>query len=316
VKPIGEVTFLVVDSGLFLPLATCLAQQAKRVILWSPDCRPFPSVKQSCIGMGFDNIKRVRDFWPVLDEVDCAVFPDIGQGALQNHLVGLGKPVWGSRNGDVFELDRQKFMRTLKQVGLDVPKYEVIPGWSKLREHLKDAEDKYVKVSRYRADLETTHWRSWALDEPWIDWLAVNFGPLKDEMTFLVFDAIEADVEIGADTYSIDGQWPELMLNGVEGKDKCYLSAVTETEEMPEQLLKVMDAFGPVMARYGYRNQFSSELRIQGDKSYFIDFTARGGMPSSGSQQSFGRTFPKSSGMERTAKWCSRSRWPSSLWKR
>lgn len=106
-KPISEVTFCLCDSGLFEPLAFCLAEQAQRVIIWSQDQRSFPSVKQACIGQGFDNIERVKDFWPYLDEIDCFTFPDIGQAALQLHLESIGKPVWGSRNGDILELDRE-----------------------------------------------------------------------------------------------------------------------------------------------------------------------------------------------------------------
>lgn len=290
---ISQVTFCLVDNGLFLPLATCLAEKAKRVILWSPDCRPFPSVKQACIGMGFDNVERVQHFWPMLDEISCFVFPDISQGPLQKHLVEIGKPVWGSRNGDTFEINREKFMDTLGKVGMEVPKYQAVKGWSNLRQHLRQFEDKYIKISRFRADLETTHWRSWALDEPWLDWLAVNFGPLKEEITFLVFDAIDTELEIGADTYCVDGQWPELMLNGIEGKDKCYLSKVTERKEMPEPIIDMLDAWAPVLKKHNYRNQFSSELRIKDDKAYFIDFTGRGGMPSSGSQQLVWKNFPE-----------------------
>lgn len=292
-KEISDVTFLVVDSGLFLPLAHCLSEQAKRVIVWSPDQPAFPSVKQDLIGDGFENIERVRDFWPLLDEIECAVFPDIGQAALQKHLEGLGKPVWGSRDGDILELDREYFLKWLKEVGLDVPQYEVVVGWSGLRDYLKDREDQYIKISRFRGDMETTHWRSWALDEQWLYWLAINLGSVKELMRFLVFDKIDTDLEIGADTYNVDGQWPELMLNGIEGKDKCYLSTVTKRDEMPSQIQEILEAIGPKLARFNYRNQISFEDRVKDDKHFYIDATQRGGMPSSGSQQLVWKNFPE-----------------------
>ena len=290
---ISEVTFCVADSGLFLPLAQCLAERSKRVIVWSPDQRAFPSVKQAVIGDGFDNIERVRDFWPLLEEIDTFCFPDIGQSALQNHLASLGKPVWGSRNGDILELDREYFLEWLKDTGLDVPQYEVVEGWSALRDYLKDREDQYVKISRFRGDMETTHWRSWAQDEQWLYWLAINFGSVKEHVRFLVFDKIDTDLEIGADTYNVDGQWPSLMLNGVEGKDKCYLSAVTKREDMPDQIKELLAAIGPKLAQFQYRNQISFEDRVKGDQHFYIDATQRGGMPSSGSQQLVWKNFPE-----------------------
>jgi hypothetical protein len=292
-KELSDVTFCVVDSGLFLPLAFCLAEQAKRVIYWNRDARSFPSVKQACIGDGFDNIDvHNSPFLPNPDEVDAFVFPDVGSADLQKQLIEMDKPVWGSRYGDSLELDREYLMEVLKDVGLDVPKFEVVEGWTELCKHLMDKEDKYVKISRFRGDMETTHWRSYALDEQWLYWLATNFGSVKEQIRFLVFDSIETDLEIGGDTYCVDGKWPSLMLNGLEWKDKSYFSAVTKHEDMPEQIQEIIEAIGPVLKGYNYRNQISFEDRVKGDKHYYIDATQRGGMPSSGSQQLVWENFP------------------------
>jgi hypothetical protein len=54
---------------------------------------------------------------------------------------------------------------------------------------------------------------------------------------------------------------------------------------MPQQIQEIMTAFAPLLHEYRYRNQISFEDRVQGDKHFFIDFTGRGGMPSSASQQ-------------------------------
>lgn len=292
-KAIDDVTFLVIDTGLFLPFAQCMAKQAKRVIWHNPDKRGFPSLRQGAIGDGFDNIEHTLDFWPLLKDVDCVCFPDIGHAGLQKHLVSIGKPVWGSRFGDKFELGREFFMRKLDEVGLDVPSFKVAVGLDELEEMLKGEEDKYVKVSRWRGDFETFHWRNWKMDQEWLDWLGVNFGPVEKVMHFLVFDAIDTDLEIGGDTYCVDGNWPSLMLNGVEGKDKTYFAAVTEREEMPEQIQEILAAIGPDLKTYNYRNQISFEDRVKGDKHYYIDATQRGGMPSSGSQYKLWSNFPE-----------------------
>lgn len=291
-KDVSDVTFCLCDSGLFEPLAFCLAEQGKRVILWSQDKSAFPSVKQEVIGDGFDNIERVNDFWPLLGEIDCFAFPDIGQAPLQQHLVDIGKVVWGSRGGDILELDREFLMETLEKVGLDVPKFEVVVGWTALCKHLIDKEHKYIKISRFRGDMETTHWNSWAQDEQWLYWLAINFGSVKERIRFLVFDAIDTDLEIGGDTYCVDGNWPSLMLNGIEWKDKSYFSAVTKREDMPDQIKEILEAIGPELKHYGYRNQISFEDRVKDDQHFYIDATQRGGMPSSGSQQLVWKNFP------------------------
>lgn len=274
-------------------MALRMRDVCKRVIYWNPDTRGFPSIKQGCIGDGFEGIERVKEFWTLLKEIDLACFPDSALSGLQLHLESLGIAVWGSRKGQDLEQGREFFMDTLKELGLDVPEYTVIGGLEKLMCHLWDKEDQYVKISHWRGDMETTHWRNWKLDSGWLDWLAVNLGPLKDAMRFLVFPKIETDLEIGADTYCVDGRFPSLMLNGIEGKDKSYLAAVTPREDMPQQLLEVFEAFSPKLRDYRYRNQISSEVRIQGDKAFFIDATQRGGMPSTASQHLLWRNFPE-----------------------
>lgn len=267
-----------------------MAEECKDVIFYNPDRSSFPTVKQGEIGDGFPDLTHTLDFWPYLNDIDLFCFPDIGHAGLQKHLSEeWGKAVWGARSGDRYELNRQLFMRTLKEVGLEVAEYTVCRGWTELKDHLKESEDVYIKISRWRGDMETTHWRNWASDAGWLDWLAVNLGPLKEEMAFLVFPSIEAVLELGGDTYNIDGQWPEIMLNGLEHKDTTYFSAVTRRSDMPEPIRDVLTAFAPLLKAAQYRNQWSMELR--GNK--FTDATCRGGMPSSASQQMLWKNFPE-----------------------
>ena len=262
-----------------------MAQECKRVLFFNPDRRSFPSIKQGTIGDGFDDIESTLDFWPMMGEIDLFCFPDIGNSGLQLHLESIGKAVWGSRRGDAIEIRRQYFLAMLKDLGLDVPKYEVVYGARALADYLRTREDQYIKVSRWRGDMETTHWRNWTHDSGWLDWMAVNLGPLKEKMVFIVFPAIDTPLEIGGDTFCIDGQWPDLMLNGLEHKDTTYFSAVTERGEMPSQLQDIIEAFSPFLEERRYRNQWSMEVRVKDDFAYFIDATCRGGMPSSASQQ-------------------------------
>jgi hypothetical protein len=291
-KDISQVTACVVTTGLFQPLAHCLATKCKRVFICSPDI--YPSVKKDITGRGFDGeISRVREIWQMKSQIDLFCFPDCSQPGLQLELESQGFPVWGSRNGVELELDREKLMRTLQDVGLTVPEFTVCEGWENLRHHLRDKEDQFIKISRYRGDMETFHWRNWAMDEGWLDWLAYTFGPSKHKMRWIVFPKIETDLEIGGDTYCVRGRWPRLMLNGYEFKDTTYFSAVTKRKEMPEQIQEIIEAITPLMERYNYRNQISFEDRVKGDKHYWIDATQRAGMPSSGTQQLIWKNFPE-----------------------
>jgi hypothetical protein len=294
VKPISDVTCCVVDNGLFLGFARRMSQSCKRT-LFVPSCwqRGFCSIKDAGIGSGFEGIEHCLDFWPQLNDIDLFVFPDNGNAGLQHHLENIGKVVWGARKGDVIEQNRMRFLDELKHLGLEVPPHKVAHGIQELTAILKDSKDVYIKMSRWRADFETTHWRSWQEDWPWLDHVATKLGPFKKLLTFLVFEKIDTDLEIGGDTFCIDGQWPSLMLNGYEWKDNCYFSAVTPKEKMPTQIQEILEAFGPLLRDYSYRSQWSMEDRVKDDKHYFIDATCRGGMPSSMSQYSAWSNWPE-----------------------
>lgn len=278
---------LVVDNGLFLPIAERLARDDGfgRVLYFSPFEQGFSTINEGIIGYGLERVERVYDIWSVLNDVDCFVFPDIEHSGLQLHLESLGKAVWGSRKGDSLELFREKFHRILGDVGLDVPKFRICKGLTELRSFLKDNEGPwFIKISRWRGSLETTKFRSWKLDEGILDGWAVKFGPAKELIPFMVFDPIDTPLEIGGDTFCIDGQWPDLMLHGDENKDKALVSAVTKRSEMPPQIQEILEAFGPVLSEYRYRNFWSMEVRVKDDAAYFGDATCRAPCPAYGSQ--------------------------------
>ena len=263
----SQLTACVIDNGLFLPLARRLAPRFGRMLYFSEWRDGFPTLNKRIVGDGFDEIERVDDFWEYRDEIDLFIFPDIYRSGLQAELARQGKLVWGSRTGDELEIYRNSFLNTLQDLGLPVSQYDQVVGVSELRELLKDKEDVYVKISKFRGTMETFHWRNWRLDDGWLDQLGVKLGLAKEELPFLVFPAIDVKVEIGGDTYCIDGQWPSLMINGDEHKDKGYIGAVTRRDEMPDEVQEVLAKFGPVLAQHQYRNAFSMEIR----PPYFID---------------------------------------------
>jgi len=280
---ISDKCFCVCDHrGLFVAIARRLAKSGARVLYNLPEDRR-DTVTDAIIADGLKDVECVGDIWQHKDEVDCFVFPDIRRYGEQYELKKQGKAVWGSQRGMILEQDRLFFLEKLQELGLDVPPHEPILGLKNLSVYLKYKEDIWIKVSKWRGSWETFHWRNWNQDSHFIDQWAVRFGGIKEHITFICFPKIETDLEIGADTYCVDGQWPSMMLHGIERKDAAYFSAVTPRKEMPEQLLPIMDAFAPFLKECGYRNQWSMETRVTDSESFFIDATTRGGLPSTAS---------------------------------
>lgn len=279
-----DITALVFDHGLFLPLAQKLAETYKRVLYHTPWEQSFPTLDKCIIGDGFDRVEWCGDIWKVKKDVDLFIFPDIQHAGLQQELKDQGCAVWGSGSADTLEMNREKFHRVLGEVGLEVPVFERIMGVTALGKHLRDKTDKIIKISKYRGSFETGKWRNWAVDEGLINSFAVRFGPARELVPFLVFDPIDTEIELGCDTFNVRGQWPDKMIQGYENKDAGFLCAVRPTEKMPEQVREVLDAFGPVLGEHGYANSFSMEIRVQDDKSYFIDPCCRFPMPPTSSK--------------------------------
>lgn len=288
-KDISQCTALVYDHGLFISVARCLAQKFKRVLYTTPYESAYVTLNDCILGDGYGDIHRVNDIWKIKNEVDVWVFPDIQHAGLQLELESQGRAVWGPRHGDSLETDRQKFLRVLDEVGLKVPPHEVITGLTNLRLFLKDKSDRFIKISKYRGTLETYHWDNYDLDSGWLDQLAVKLGPAQEYLVFIVFENIEAPVEVGGDTLGVDGRWPRLMLHADEFKDKSWIGTVTKREDMPQILQDVLEAFSPVLAAERYRCQWSMETR--GD--HFIDPTCRSGLPSNATQLNGIKNFPE-----------------------
>lgn len=278
-----DATALVFDHGLFVSLAERLSRDFKKVYYHSPWEKGFPLLNDCVVG-DIPNVVRVRDIWAVIDEVDVCVFPDIQHAGLQLHLESMGKKVWGSRKGDRMELSRRDFLEKLKEIGLPVMDWKWIFGLEELKEELQQRDDLFIKISRYRGSMETWHHQNWKLSEPILDELAVRFGPLKNDVPFIVCDPIHTDLEVGYDGYCIDGKFPSIGVQGYEIKDRAFIASVQKYEDLPEFVQTVNEKMAPVLGEYRYRNFWSTEIRIQGDKPYFIDPCCRCPSPATEAQ--------------------------------
>lgn len=271
---------LVVDHGLFEPLAHRLARDFGKVMLYVPGGCPFPRINEALIGDGFDDIERVNNLWLPIDHVDVVVIPDVGHRDIQAEVWERDIPCWGSFSGDEIELDRGFLKQKQEEWGMSVPEFVELKGMRQLRRHLRENSDVYVKLSRYRGTMETFHSVDYDSSLPWLDQLAVKLGSIQDHVTFIVENALEAVAELGFDGFCIDGQFPSVAVQGIEAKDRGYIGCVRPYSELPQELKQVNAQLENYLEQNSYRNFFSTEVRLGKDgKTYLTDPCCRHASP-------------------------------------
>jgi len=291
---VANIIAAIIDNGMFFGLAQQLARSFKKVYYHYPSWqRGFPTCRDGSIGDGFPEVILADDLWRIKNDVGVFICPDIQHSGIQAELESQGKLVWGSRSGDSLELFRGKFMKIVHDVGLDVAPYEEVVGLKNLTALLTREDNKYIKISRWRGDMETWRHFNIELSRQKLLHLARRFGPLADQVHFLVFDPIETNIEVGYDGYCIDGWFPNVAIHGIEKKNEAYIGAIQPYDELPEQVREVNERMSEVLGKHNYRNFFSSEIRIKDDKFYFIDPTCRAGIPSGDGQFLLYKNLPE-----------------------
>jgi hypothetical protein len=280
VKPVEEITVCVWDYGTFICLAEMFAKTCAKVYYHSPCNDEYRSVARCVIGDGLEEVEgfeRMDDpFDPdILNEVDLHCFPDIGFTGEQKYLRAIGKSVWGSMGADELELYRTRFLKTIKGIGLKTVKSVTIKGLTNLDLHLREVEDKWIKVNRFRENMETWHHQDYTHSQRNLEHLASEFGGCKEQVVFIVQDQIDTDLEIGYDGWNVDGEFPTKSFQGYEAKNELYLGSWLDAEDLPDAVKEVNGAISPLLKQYGYRNFVATELRIKDDVPYFIDPTLR-----------------------------------------
>lgn len=279
---------MVFDNGLFAPLAHRLARDFGKVLYHRGTRHAFPSPADSAIGAGYEKIERVENWELHIDDVDLFVFPDIYWAETQAYLRGLGHRVFGGGWGEDLELWRDDFYSTLKKNKLNTIPWEMVKGMTALREHLEDAEDKYIKVSYHRGLMETFRWIDMRISKPRLDVLQHDLGALSEDQWFLVQDSLATDREVGSDQIVVEGRFPKTVQYAVEGKDKTGLARMVPYARLPKEVLEVNEKLKPVFDSVNalhpeynpYRGFFSTEIRVAKDgKPYFTDPTCRMASP-------------------------------------
>lgn len=274
-------TALICDHGLFQPLAHRLAEDYERVLYFRPWVSSFSSANDFQIGRGYDNVLRVEAYEPYFDDKDVTwVFPDLHFADLQTWLRKQGRAVWGAGHGEELELLRGEVKQLMSEIGLPVKKWTTVDGMEELRDYLKDHENVYVKISKFRGICETFCSPSYDLVKPKLDDIEHDLGGLAEVQEFIVEHPVDDATEVGYDGLSIDGVFPKIALCGVEIKDVCYFGKITPYAVLSEQVREVNKKLSPVMKQYGYRGFFSTEIRVAKDKKpYLIDLTCRHASP-------------------------------------
>lgn len=272
-KDISDLTVLVFDYGVYFPVAQRLARDCKKVYYHRPRGEAFKTFGQNCGGDGHGDVTLTTDFWKIKGEIDLFVFPDTGDSGLQLELESQGFPVWGSKSADVQEEMRGVWIKSCKKMGLPMPKTHAIKGITNLRLFFRDHEGKtfHVKISRFRGDMETWKACERSQIENKLDVLASKFGPFKEVITFYVQEPVDTDIEGGADTYFVNGQYPNKIILGYEKKGESYFATWKDRKDMPPEIWKPSEAMTEMLAKYGYCNTVSSEVRVKGSESFMLD---------------------------------------------
>lgn len=286
-------TCLVVANPLFVSHAERLARDFGKVLLYVPISGSFPTLNLGRVGTGLPGVERVDSiFGPHFDEVDLFVFLDLYHADEQTYLEGIGKRVWGARNGEELEVYRELCKKVMEEHGLPVGPWQLIKGITALREHLKTHDKQHIKIDRWRGLTETFCAESYELVEPKLDEIENLLGGFKEEIDFIVEDDLPDRVEIGLDGYCIDGNNPGAVLCGIEVKDLAYVAEFKKWDAIPEPVRRWNEKMGPLLAKYGYRGFLSNEVRIGKDKvPYMVDACCRCGSPPSELYSEFFENF-------------------------
>lgn len=274
-------TILVVDNGLFVELAIRLAQDFKKVYYCCPWVDAFPKMNKAMIGYGFEEIEIVDDIQgPHFDSIDLFVFPDVYFGQLQVSLEAEGKLVWGARMGEELELSRDSTKKLMADLKLPVGPWVKVRGMDKLREFLKANKNQYVKVNKWRGLCETFLSKDYRSIEPKLDEMEYGLGAFKEEIDFIIEEALDDRVEIGLDAFTVDGKFPSKLIAGIEVKDAGYVGMFNDYDKLPKEITSFDAAMEPTLKAYGYRGFYSTEIRVGKDHvPYMIDMCARAGSP-------------------------------------
>jgi hypothetical protein len=277
---------LVLDHGLFTSFAQRLSSDFD-VFYFAPySDRSFPTHEPAMVGSGLDGVERVSSFWSTLSSLDInedtIMIPDVGFWDLAVYLRSQGWNVWAAGDGEKLEIQRWRAKETMKALGLPVGECALVTGMTALREYLSKNPETFVKISGFRGLAETFYVPTLELARTRLDTLEYHLGGAREVFPFVVEHMVDSVVEAGYDGFCIDGKFPKTCLTGVEVKDRGYVGAVRDYSKLSDPVKEVNDKLAPFLKEAGYRQFFSTEIRVtESGTPYLIDLTTRGPLPPS-----------------------------------
>ena len=284
IKLSTDMSVCIVDNigGCYTNIAKEMTNYFGKVYYHPVNQNPFPMLSMDLVGSGYDNIEKVDDFWSLIDKFDVIIFPDIYFSDWGNHLRKMGKLVWGGTPAEILETDRHLFKDELISVGLPIVPTEYVIGLSNLINYLKEKQNKWVKISYYRGNMETYHHINMNQSAIWLNNLKSTMGPASETIEFLIEDNVDCIAEVGYDGWSVNGKLPNSQIWGIETKDCSYIGTHIEKSGMPEPVTYVNDKFEPILTKYNHTGFYSNEIRVgQDGKYYYVDAAMRAGSPPS-----------------------------------
>lgn len=267
------------DTGFFVEIAKSLVGKFKTVYYSCPRESGYMHAYDEAVGSGIAGVTHIPngEFWDYVANarkgVDLFYYPDCVFGDEQKMLRRMGHLVWGSAGTNWMEQDRFRMREWLEKEGMPVPATDEYTGIDELQENAKP--EQYIKISKFRADMETVKHYDRARSEQRLNELRSRFGMLSREMQFLVEDKIEG-IEIGYDGWNVEGKSPALGLWGIEIKDAGYLGKISRNESMPQAIRYVNEKVAKIFKEENYRGPYSNEIRVDKNRgAYLTDPTMR-----------------------------------------
>jgi hypothetical protein len=276
-------TVLWIDSGLFHGFARRIAPAFGRNLYYTPWQSGFPSQKQTRLGEGFPELERCNDPQALEDEIDLFVFMDLFHSDWQLRLAKQGKRVWGAKLAEQVELDRLGFRDWCKRKGMRLSEAKVAKGIDALTAELLPRKTAFVKLANgmNRGDMETWKWKGEHIGTPRLDQLAYDLGSFKQDTEFLVEEEQKDVLELGEDLFSVDGQWPEFIMQGMEVKGLGTVGIVKPYAQLPQCLRDFNAKLAKVLAADQARTFFCMEGLFNQRREYTpMDPCMRLGSPS------------------------------------
>jgi hypothetical protein len=274
-------------AGLALEQCLALGKDFGETIYFTPFATGFPQFKDYAVGLGMENItKKPFYFHDYLRDVDMVMFADTGYGSEAHFVVKkeMKIPCYSSGLGERLEDQRLKFRAWQKSVGLPTQKTIPIKGITDLEKYCKAHPDKYVKVDRFRGDVDSFKSDEFADVK---NKILKGFGPFSDDMIFCVEDVVESDIEepLGIDAF-FSHDWYRPLLLGIEYHKACYIGkVVNKLRPAYENLLTKLT---PKLRQMDVRSAVSVEFMVGKDgKPYIIDMSCRFPFPLSASYTEF-----------------------------